>query len=228
MSNQLKYKLLNINNKDLKTIQKEVSLGAKFIFFNYRIGLGAISLLKQSPIIYINKLDEELLNYYKKKYNKLNLIFGPWTLFRGPILTYNTYKINKLGGIDVTNDIMVNLDQFALTKNEVEIKFIHNIFTKVNSTEKKNITKVIHNLDLNIIPLKKVYLGLLINVDEYTEPLITIGFELFNRDMLDEKYVFKKLYKSFYKHVEFYLINLETDVDFSNKLIEQGELIYSK
>lgn len=224
MNNQLKYKLLNINNKDLKTIQKEVSLGSKFIFFNYRIGLGAISLLKQSPIIYINQLDDELLTYYKKKYNKLNFIFGPWSLFKGPILTYNTYKINKLGGIDVTNDIMVNLDQFSLTKNEVEIKFIHNIFIKV----KKSITKVIHNLDLNIIPIKKVYLGLLINVDEYSEPLITIGFELFNNDILDEKYVFKKLYKSFYKHVEFYLINIETDKDFSDKLIEQGELIYSK
>ncbi|MGH1386598.1 hypothetical protein [Kordia sp.] len=217
------YKLQNINTNDLEHLKNEVDSGAKFIVFNYRIGLGLVSLHKLSPAIFIKREDE--IEKFKKKYNLLNLIFGPWFVFRGPVLTYDAYKVNKNGGIDVTNDILKNLTQEHLEKREVNILIIHNIFQKVNKSDKKNIIKAIRRTDLNIVPLKNVYVALYVNVEEYQEPYFVIGIELQKSMELDKEHIKKNLIKYFYKHVEFEIFNINEDVEYSDKLIEQGEKI---
>lgn len=217
------YKLQNINTNDLEHLKNEVDSGAKFIVFNYRIGLGLVSLHKLSPAIFIKREDE--IEKFKKKYNLLNLIFGPWFVFRGPVLAYDAYKVNKNGGIDVTNDILKNLTQEHLEKREVNILIIHNIFQKVNKSDKKNIIKAIRRTDLNIVPLKNVYVALYVNVEEYQEPYFVIGIELQKSMELDKEHIKKNLIKYFYKHVEFEIFNINEDVEYSDKLIEQGEKI---
>ncbi|WCO03532.1 hypothetical protein [Psychroserpens ponticola] len=217
-------KLQNIDISDLNLLKNDINNGARFIMFNYRIGLGLVSLLRFSPAIFI-KRENEIPNF-RKKYNRINLIFGPWFLFKGPFLTYNAYKINKNGGIDITKDIMVNLTQESLLKKEVEINKVHNIFSKVSSSNKKIIIKAIKRTNLNLVPLNRVYLGLFINVGEYEEPYFVIGIMLRNDSELDTEHIELNLRKYFYKHVDFEIINLDCHSEFGKKLIEQGELIH--
>ena len=218
------YKLQNIKTTDLSELRNEIKSGAKFHLFNYRIGLGFVSLQRFSPAILIKQDDE--IEKFKKKYNRINLIFGPWFIFKGPFLTYDAYKTNKNGGIDVTKDIMTNLTQEHLLNNQVEIIKIHNIFSKVSKTDKKSVKKAIKLIDLNLVPLKKIYTGLFINVEEYQEPYLVIGIELYKDVDLNIEHIKACLYKVFYKHVDFEIIRINDRTEFEEKLIEQGELIY--
>ena len=217
-------KLQNINISDLEELKREINNGARFIMFNYRIGLGLVSLLRFSPAIFIKRENE--IENFEKKYNLLNIIFGPWFLFKGPFLTYDAYKVNKKGGIDITKDIMVNITQESLLKKAVEIQTIHSIFSKVSLSDKKNIFKAIKKINLNLVPLKRVYLGLFINVEEYEDPYFVIGIELVNNTELKIEHIELNLRKYFYKHVVFDIFKIEDNAEFGERLIEQGELIY--
>ena len=217
------YKLYNIKNNDLKGLKKDIDSGGKFILFNYRIGLGVVSLLSFSPAIFIKQRDE--IEKFKKKYNRINFLFGPWFIFRGPFLTYNAYKVNKNGGMDMTKDIMINLTQEHLEKREVNIQIIHNIFSKVNKSDKKNIVKALKKTDLNIVPVKNFYIALFVNVEKYQEPYFVIGIELTKQMDLNKEHIKTNLNKYFYKHAEFKMFEIIENNESSDKLIEQGEKI---
>ncbi|TXE15041.1 hypothetical protein FUA26_00600 [Seonamhaeicola algicola] len=219
----MNYKLQNTPNYDLETLKKDVDSGAKFVLFNYRIGLGLFSLLRFSPAIFVRR--EKDIQKFKKKYNVLNVILGPWFIFKGPFLTYNAYKVNKSGGIDVTKDVLANLTEEQLKNKEVNIKIIHNIFQKVNKLDKKSITKAIRKTNLNLVPIKNTYVALFINVDEYKKPYYVIGIELYKQIEIDKKHIKTNLNQYFYKHVEFKIFNINEDIDYANKLIEQGDSI---
>lgn len=217
------YKLYNIKNNDLKNLKKDIDSGGKFILFNYRIGLGVVSLLRFSPAIFIKQRDE--FEKFKKKYNRINFLFGPWFIFRGPFLTYNAYKVNKNGGIDITKDVVINVTQEHLEKREVNIQIIHNIFSKVNKSDKKNIVKALKKTDLNIVPVKNFYIALFVNVEKYQEPYFVIGIELTKQMGLNKEHIKTNLNKYFYKHVEFKIFEIIENNESSDKLIEQGEKI---
>jgi hypothetical protein len=217
------YKLQNIKNDNLENLKKDIDSGGKFILFNYRIGLGAVSLLRFSPAIFIKRNED--FEKFKRKYNRMNLLFGPWFIFKGPFLTYDAYKINRNGGIDITKDILTNLTQEFLEKREVNIQVVHNIFSKINKSDKKNIIKALQRIDLNIVPAKNIYIALFINVEEYQEPYFVIGIELSRKMDLNKEHVKIKLNKYFYKHVEFEIFDINENDDYSDKLIEQGERI---
>lgn len=218
-------KLQNIKTSDLEELKRDVNNGGKFVLFNYRIGLGVISLLRFSPAFFIKR--EHEIELFQKKYNIINLVFGPWVLLQGPFLTYDAYKVNKKGGINITKDIMINLTQESLLKNEVEIKIIDEILEKVKSSDKKNILKAIRNTNCTLVPLKKVYVGLYVNVEDYEEPYFVIGIQLQNDDDLNIKHIEMNLRKYYYKHVVFDIFDIEDIPEYGEKLIEQGELIYN-
>ncbi|WP_425628927.1 hypothetical protein [Cellulophaga lytica] len=218
------HKLDNLKTSDLEILKSCIDSGGKFVVFNYRVSLGFISLLRFSPAIFIqNKIE---LNSYKKKYNKLNLFFGPWFIFKGPFLTYNIYKSNKKGGIDVTKDIMLNITSNSLVDREVDIKIMHTIFSKVDKTEKKEIYKTIKEINKNLVPIENVYVAEFINTKEYESPYTVIGYKISGTGNLDVNHIEKVLYKRFYKHNFFEIVDLRVKDDYSDKLIEQGELIY--
>ncbi|HCQ12920.1 hypothetical protein [Flavobacterium sp.] len=219
----MKYKLENIDFNDLSDLKKKVSLGARFVVFNYRISLGLISLLRVSPAIYIREKSE--LNKFKKKYNNYNLIFGPWYFFKGPWLTYNAYKINNSGGIDVTNDIMHNITEGALIEKEVNILEIHDLFIKIKNSDLLNIKKALQLVDKKKIQIEKAFTGIYINVEEYESPYFVIGVKMGKYSLFDEKTIRDSLYKIFYKHVRFEIFDIDKETELGKKLILQGNLV---
>lgn len=220
------YKIKNVRNSSLDLLKKDIDAGGKFLLFNYRIGLGVVSLLRFSPAIFIKKAED--METFTKKYNRINFLFGPWFIFKGSFLTYDAYKINKNGGVDITKDIMANLTQNDLENGEVNIQMVHNIFSKVNETVKKDIIKSLQEIDFNIVPINYVYVALFINVEEHQEPHLVIGVELSNQMELNIKHIKTNLNKYFYKHVEFEIfnININNNKDYSEKLMEQGEKVF--
>ena len=218
------HKLGNLKTNDITTLKSGVDSGSKFVVFNYRVGLGFISLLRFSPAIFIENKEE--LDFFKRKYNRRNLLLGPWFIFKGPFLTFDIYKSNVKGGIDVTKDIMLNITSDSLVDKEVDIKIMHTIFSKVDKTEKKEIVKTIKELNRNLVPIENIYVAEFINTEEYESPYTVIGFKITGTDALDIKHIEKVLYKRFYKHNFFDIIDLREEDDYSAKLIEQGELIY--
>jgi len=225
MDNDIIYKLKNTENLDLTTLNQRIQNGAKFIIFNYRIGLGVLNLLRFSPAIFVNNNKE--LNLYKSRYNKYNMILGPWSIFKGPFLTYDIYKSNNRNGIDVTKDIMINIDEQALYTNEVSLKKVYTIFHQItDKNDLKTFTQSFKEINRNLVPLKSIYIATYINVDQYTEPYLTIGVDLLDNRELDIQHIEECLYKYFMKHVYFEIIDLRDQIDVSEKLIEQGTLIY--
>lgn len=221
----LKHKLKNINCTDLNTLIQKIDNGAQFIVFNYRIGLGAINILKFSPAILINNTNE--FNYYKNKYCKYNFLFGPWSIVKGPFLTYDIHKSNKNGGINVTKDIMLNIDEKAITNNEIDIKEVYSIYHPItDKTDLKTFDKSIKEINRNKIPLKNSYIALFINVDQYTEPYFTIGIDTLNDSPLDIEYLEECLYKYFMKHVYFEILDLRENDLLNDRLVELGTQIY--
>jgi len=219
----MKYKLVNIDFNDLNDLKKRVNLGARFVVFNYRISLGLVSLLRVSPAIYIREKNE--LNKFRKKYNNYNLIFGPWYFFKGPWLTYNAFKINNSGGIDVTNDIMHNITEKALIQKEVDILEIHDIFIKIKNSDLSNIKKALKLIDKKKIQIEKAYAGIFINVEEFESPYFVIGIKIDKYSIFDGKIILDSIYKIFYKHVRFELFDIDKEAELGEKLIQQGNLV---
>lgn len=220
----MKYLLDNIDNLSQEQIQSKIDKGSKFVVFNYRISLGLVSLLRFSPAILVQNKND--FNYYKNKYNRINFLCGPWLLFSGPYLTYKIYKHNKNGGIDVTQDILINLTENAINNKEVEILYIHSVYDKVSLSEKKTITKAILKIKQRIVNIEALYLGLYVNVSGNEKPYYTIGIQSKKEDITTETEIIKEqLYKYFYKHIPFYFVKIGHN-DTSKLIIEQCELIY--
>lgn len=93
--------------------------------------------------------------------------------------------------------------------------------------KKKEIYKTIKDLNKNLVPIENVYVAEFINTNEYESPYTVIGYKIAGgTDNLDVNHIEKVLYKRFYKHNFFEIVDLRVKDDYSDKLIEQGELIY--
>jgi|GEM_PF-5335852 len=121
---------------------------------------------------------------------------------------------------------MLNLTSDDLMVKEVDIKEMYNLFSKVEKLEKKEIHKTIKELNKNLVPVENVYVAQFINVDENEHPFTVIGLKVSGDEALTVKYIEEKLYKRFYKHTVFKIVDLRGHNDYNSKLIEQGELIY--
>jgi NhaP-type Na+/H+ or K+/H+ antiporter len=101
------YKLIIDDQISLDQLQKQVEKGGTFVMYQYCISiLLVLSLRRFSPAYFIPA--NESKSKYKAKYNRLSSIFGWWGIPRGIVYTLSSYKINRNGGIDVTEDILYN------------------------------------------------------------------------------------------------------------------------
>lgn len=105
------YQLIIPTEINYSQLEIHIQNGAKFRIYSYTISLFfTITLKRLSPAILI--LDNEG-NAYQKKYNNLTRCFGWWCIPWGPIHSIKSIRTNKSGGLDVTADILLNLDEEA-------------------------------------------------------------------------------------------------------------------
>jgi hypothetical protein len=223
----MKQRLIIKEQLTLEELNKAIEYGGKFVTFQYCISIFfAVTLKRFSPAILIRN-HEELL-HYKRKYDLLSLVFGWWGIPWGPVYTIRSLRINRKGGLDITEDIMLNLTDENLGQNEVELIKAGNLFSKPDKWDKKAFVKAISKdfeLDYNV---KQLIVGLYINTGEGVAPYYTIGLRV-DKDF--ENYVERvkeALYTQFRKHAYFEFLNLNEEEEIIRRLEKQGEYIINR
>jgi hypothetical protein len=96
-----------IDNLTLEDIEREVELGARFVFYEYCISLIVVSARRPSAIYYLPADDWGVVRGLR--YCLLTLLFGwwgiPWGLVYSPLTLFN----NLGGGCDVTDEVLTLL-----------------------------------------------------------------------------------------------------------------------
>src|SRR5690606_4154726 len=106
----MKYKLVINDNFTLDELRKEIQNGGRFILFPYCISLiFAVNLERFSTAIFFKK--EGSVSRFKNKYNLISFVFGWWCIPWGPMQTVSDIRINNRGGIDITEDILINITE---------------------------------------------------------------------------------------------------------------------
>jgi hypothetical protein len=94
----------NVENLSVRDIQELVSLGGKFVVFEYCISLVVMSFQRNSSIYFIRP-DEGTISS-SIPYSLLSFFLGWWGIPWGIIYTFGSLYTNFSGGKDVTYEVM--------------------------------------------------------------------------------------------------------------------------
>jgi hypothetical protein len=208
-------------------LQAEIKNNSRFVVFQYCISIMfAVTLRRFSPAILISP--NSSISKYKRRYDFITILFGWWGFPWGPIHSMRSLNINRKGGLDVTNDIMLNISKDDLIRNEVDLKLTNELFCKPDKWDAKSFKIAIHKdfeFDYNI---KQLVIGLFVNTEKGIAPHYTIGLKV---DKNFEDYielVKRSLYTEFSKHTCFEFVDLNEDNEIFRKLEIQGEHIINR
>lgn len=211
----------------LEELKLVIEYGGKFITFQYCITvLFAVTLTRFSPAILIRK--EEEIQYFRAKYNRLTKIFGWWGIPWGPIKSVNALNTNKAGGIDMTDDIMLNIDPKSFLAREVELKLTNQLFCKPNKTDIKAFNKALINYSTKNLNVRKIVVGIFINTSEPQSLNYTVGVKSENNFDENIEELRKLFYTQFRKYVHFEFINLNEKNEVYLLFEKQGETLISR
>lgn len=219
----MKYHIAIPDYLTLAELNVHVKKGARFVVYRYCISiLFAVTLTRFSKAYFI--LKDEHPAKYKNRYNKLNFIFGWWGIPWGLIRTLECVKLNNSGGIDVTDDILLNINEESLRTREVEIVLISTVFVAPDASRVRSLKNAIDRKLSSSILIDQLFFAYYMSVEKYEEPYFVIGFKTKN-DFEKALLELKNIYTQFLKHVRFEFINLKEDTELTEKLQKQGQKI---
>ncbi len=221
------YRIVTPDGLTLTELKVHIQNGARFVVYRYCISiLFAVTLTRFSRAYLI--LKEEYPTKYKSRYNKLNFIFGWWGIPWGPIRTLECAKLNNRGGIDVTDDILLNINEESLRTKEVEIVLISTVFAAPEAAQVRSLKKAIDRKLSSSILIDQLIFAYYTNVEGYEEPYFVVGFK--TKNDFEEALVELRnaIYTQFLKHVRFEFINLKENSELTEKLQKQGQKIIWK
>lgn len=92
-----------IDNLTLDDIEKELSAGGAFVFYEYCISLLVFTMRRPTPIYFLRASDTGLLRGLP--FSLISLFLGWWGLPWGVVYTPLTICTNLSGGQDVTEEV---------------------------------------------------------------------------------------------------------------------------
>lgn len=215
----MKYRLANIEGITLGQLEQEVAQGAKLITYAYTISPIAFTVRNMTRV-YLVRTGEKDKHWITPTI--LTGLFGWWSIPNGFINALRSIKVNTSGGLDVTGDVMANLDETSLLKKTVEFKVVQSLFGKASERNRTLITKAVNLSIPHYRDIEEVYLGLFINTQEGEQPFHVIGVKSEEPIERFQDSLMMNLRKDYYKHVRFEIMALDSS-DVSTKLIEQGD-----
>lgn len=216
------YKLVMDEDLSLEDLRGRIEGGYRFLVFRYDIGLLFISFRRFSSAILVPP--DSSISRYARLYNAITLLVGWISIPVGPLTAVRTLMFNMDGGVDVTRDVMLNIDATALANRHVSIPTTHALFSKPTKADIKAVRKAIQQDFDGDSNLKLLIYGLFINTNE---PHFTIGLKVGKNDSEYQNKVLKSLYRKFRKTTYFeFLSQEEFPLEFG-LLVEQGEVIYA-
>ncbi len=231
MTNIAKTKIRLDKDYTLEELENTIKKGAKFIVYQYCVSLiFAVSLRRFSPAILVIRNETDSTSDLKRKYNRISLIFGWWCFPWGPIRTVQSLKVNKKGGVDVTEDIMLNINESSIKDGEVLLQYTNQFFTTPAKSDLTAFKKsILRDFEADYY-VKELVVGLFINTEINEAPFFTIGLRLDKNDNY-KHYIDnlkKSLYKKFFKTTYFEFIDLSEHNDLIEKLRAQGEYLIKR
>lgn len=216
----MEIKLGNYKGHSFEKVMEQKGINGKFVTFQWIIPLPLFTPIKRlSRVYYIES--ESYSKQYAKKYNIINYLIGWWGLPFGPINLFKSVNINKNGGVDVTDDVYLNLIKHDYENGIVKIKKKSTIFVSPNKTELKEFEKVFKSLIDEKILFEFPIIGLYIDTEKNEEPYYVIGlYQEISEETKSE--ITKAIYKRFYKQLKFKLVFIEQMKDYRNQFLEQG------
>lgn len=218
------YKLLNTQGLTREQITEKVNSGYTFRIFRYQVALVAVTFFRLSPAILIK--DESEMRECISKYNARSWFFGLWFFPTGPLNVIRTVRLNNKGGVDVTKDILLNLENYNLQEGIVDMKMAYTLFDKMDDrTDYKELCKSINAFRTENPAVKNFYAGRYINVNEHEETpnIIAIDFNG-NKEKMEEE-LKAHLYKRFHKFVKFTFLYKHENPELFERIMEQGEKV---
>ncbi len=219
----MKYKIVIPENiASIEALKKEVEHGGRFVVYSYCISLFfAVTLRRISPAFFIP--NDAPTTLYKKKYNILNYLFGWWCIPWGFIHTPANIKMNNKGGLDVTKDIMLNLNDDTFEEGYVTLNQMHSIYDIPPKEEIKALAKAVSKRLQPEVIIDELHFAYFVNVPDDAEPYFVVGIKTSQNYEDVVNALDKAIHKEFFKRVYFEYINLEqADEDEAILLIEQG------
>ena len=97
-------KIRNIGGLSHEDLQREVTNGARLIYYPYTISLGVITFKKKSDLYIIRPKESRV----KKglPFLIITALFGWWGIPFGPQLSMKSISVNRKGGKDITEEVM--------------------------------------------------------------------------------------------------------------------------
>jgi hypothetical protein len=221
------YRLQLPQDLSLDALKKKVEQGSRFIVLPYCISvLFAITLRRFSPAILIHH-DEEL-EVYQRKYKLITWLLGWWGFPWGPVYSLRYLKVIKSGGIDVTEEVILNIDEASLQKGEVVLKITNQLFCKPYKWDTKSFRIAFEKHLAQDRNIKKLVVALLINNDDEERPPYIIGLAAQYNYQGAMEMVLNAFYTEFRKHTSFKFIDLSAINKTFTLLEKQGEVIVSR
>ena len=215
----MKYRLANIEGITLGQLEQEVAQGAKLVTYAYTISLIAFTVRNVTGV-YLVRTGEKDKHWIAPTI--VTGLFGWWSIPKGFINALRSIKLNTSGGLDVTSDVMANVDAASLSNRMIEVKVIQGIFNKASDRNRTLITKAVNRTIPHYREIEEVYLGLFVNTPEGERPFHVIGVRSEGSIDRFRDSLMMNLRKDFYKHVRFEIVPLD-DSDLATNLIEQGD-----
>ncbi|WP_430816928.1 hypothetical protein [Carboxylicivirga sp. RSCT41] len=216
----MNYKLKLTNDISLDELKLKVDAGYRFKVFQYCFSPIFATYFPFSPAFLLK--DDEQGKQYMKKYIWLSSLFGWWGLY-GPLYTLKAIKLNAKGGLDVTDDIMLNITEEDLLNNCVQLAQTTIVFRKPERSDIKTMSKLVrdYTYDNN---LKECYAAWSLEYDN----VFCVGLKT-EKDFQKYADVFQQhLSKKFYKHIQIDLIDLNDRNELTEQMRKQGATVIER
>ncbi len=221
----MKYQLLFNEPTSIERVIKQVENGARFVLYYYWLSLLVVTLTRLSPAIWI--LSDESHKRYRNKYNLLTAIFGWWTIPCGPLGTAESIRSNNKGGFDVSEDIILNINELHLESGKIDLIEANLIFTKPDNWDLKAYEKAFSSDIGRDLLVSKIVAGVFLNTGNQ-DTKRTIGIEVkkdFDGYVENMKAV---LWKAFGKGAPFMFIDLSEKTEMSDLLQKRGKTLVNR
>ena len=213
---------IHIGN-DVKTEELAglISRGAKFVAYQYIISVPVFRPVKRISKLFFIKPGEKS-SRYAPGYNFLSFLLGIWGLPFGPPTLVKIFLLNMKGGIDFTEEVMVNLQADTLIKKEINLEKPARFFEAPTKSNLKELEKVFQEVTKYGIIGEPVIAGFFINTARDESPYHVIGI---SSDLTDEKLqvIRRELGRKFHKHIRFEIVSLlSPDYEHVDRLRKEG------
>ena len=212
-------KFANSSRYSFEEVMEAKTTGGRFVTYQWFLPLPLFSPVRRLSKIYFIP-SKKSASAHARRFNLVSLIIGWWGLPWGPIYVFRSLKLNNSGGVDVTEDVYLNIDKRNYEAGKIQITSTTTTYTHPSPSEIKEFKKVFKKLLKDGVIQNPPLIGIDMNTEDNEKPFFLIGFDQSIDEI--EQTITAAIYQRFYKHTRFELIVLNDDFEARDIFISQA------